>query len=116
VLTDGDKAGQQYVEQARRFIRNEPEARRITALRERDIENCFYEHGYAAVFRRLAGEGADLMPTGRVIARAIDRHSKPMLALELVLAAAARGARGVPAPLAGMVETCVALARATPLR
>jgi putative ATP-dependent endonuclease of OLD family len=113
VLTDGDKAGQQYVEQARRFVREEDEARRITALDQRDIENCFYAHGYASVFHRLAGAGAELMPAGQVIHRAIDRHSKPMLALELVLAASARKARAVPAPLARMIETCVALARST---
>jgi hypothetical protein len=46
-----------------------------------------------------------------VIKRAIDLHSKPLLALELVLAAAAVDAPGVPPPLRNTIEACVRLAR-----
>jgi putative ATP-dependent endonuclease of OLD family len=116
VLADGDRAGQHYAEETRRFLRGEPERRRLTLLHERDIENCFYEHGYAPVFRRLAGVSGRQMPARRVIERAVDRHSKPMLALEMILAASGRDAPDVPAPLAGMIETSVELAREAPHR
>jgi putative ATP-dependent endonuclease of OLD family len=114
VLADGDRAGQQYVEQARRFLRGDPLQWRVSALHEHDIESCFYEHGYENVFKRLIGEEDLQLPARRVIERAIGRHSKPMLALELVLAASARGPAGIPPPLARTIKTCVTLARAAP--
>jgi putative ATP-dependent endonuclease of OLD family len=107
LLTDGDTAGQTYARQALHFVRGEPPERRITALPQRDIEACFYQHGYAPVFQRLAGGRDDQT----VIRRAIDRHSKPLLALELVLAAAAPTSAGVPPPLLGAIEACLALSR-----
>jgi putative ATP-dependent endonuclease of the OLD family len=110
LLTDGDRAGAIYAEQALRFVRGEPAERRITVLPGRDIETCFYEHGYAPLFERLAGLGGE-EPAERVIKRAIDLHSKPLLALELVLAAAAVDAPGVPPPLRNTIEACVRLAR-----
>lgn len=111
VLTDGDRAGEHYVAQARRFLGRAPYESRITALRERDIENCFFAHGYADLYRRLAGPESRSLPARHVIDRAIRRHSKPMLALELVLEAATRGPGGVPEPVAKMVGTCMDLAR-----
>jgi len=110
VLTDGDPAGAIYAEQALRFVQGEPAERRITLLPGRDIETCFYEHGYAPLFQRLAGLHGE-EPADRVVKRAIDLHSKPLLALELVLAAAAADAPGVPPPLRATIEACVRLAR-----
>jgi hypothetical protein len=84
LLTEGDAAGEAYARQAMRFVRDEPAERRITVLPERDIENCFYEHGYAALFRRMAGGQPGSQPGGQeagaVIRRAIERHP-PLLAL-----------------------------------
>ena len=111
LMADGDRAGEQYIEQAKRFIRGEPFHQRLSSLHERDIEHCFYTHGYAHVFQRLAGETATPMSPRQWIHRAINRHSKPMLALELVLAAASRGSAGVPSPLARTIRNCVGLAR-----
>jgi putative ATP-dependent endonuclease of OLD family len=116
VLADGDQAGQHYVDQARRFLGDEPRDKRVTALRDRDIEHCFFANGYAPVFRRLGGVSSTHVPARRVIERAIDRLSKPMLALKLVLAASGRASPGVPAPLARMIETCIGLARESPRR
>ena len=116
ILADGDRAGEQYIEQAKRLIRGEPFHQRLSSLHERDIEHCFFAHGYAPVFRRLAGEPQEPMSPQRLIHRAIRRHSKPMLALELVLAAASRGSAGVPSPLARAIRTCVGLARGTARR
>jgi putative ATP-dependent endonuclease of OLD family len=114
VLTDGDKAGKYYTDQALRFVHDEQKNQRITSLRERDIEHCFFEHGYADVFRRLARERSTQTPARHVIGRAIKHHSKPMLALELVLAASARAEPHLPAQIKNMLETCVTLARSAP--
>jgi putative ATP-dependent endonuclease of OLD family len=111
LLADGDGAGRGYAADAARFLRGTSEAERITVLEDRDIEHCFFRHGYAPVFRRWAGAADGAASPTQVIERAIDRHSKPMLALELVLAASARGAAGVPRPLAATIEACIRLAR-----
>jgi putative ATP-dependent endonuclease of OLD family len=111
VLADGDRAGQSYVEQAARFTTRRTRDRRITTLTEPDIEHCFFEHGYEETFKRLAGEAWARAGARRIIARAIDRRSKPTIALELILEATSRQAAGVPAPLVRVIETCVALAR-----
>jgi putative ATP-dependent endonuclease of OLD family len=116
VLSDGDAAGESYAEQAMRLAPRADRARRVTMLAERDIEHCFHAHGYAGLFTRLAGPGVGDGGPRRVIARAIDRRSKPMLALDLVVEAADRGASGVPPPMARLIATCVALARSGPGR
>jgi putative ATP-dependent endonuclease of the OLD family len=112
VLADGDRAGEIYSGLARSFLRGEEASVRISTLDDRDIEHCFWRHGHAPVFERLAGLTAG--PGGasprRVIEKAIDRHSKPGVAFEL-LAAVAAGPAGAPPPLRGTIETCVALAR-----
>jgi hypothetical protein len=46
-----------------------------------------------------------------VINRAIKHHSKPYMAIEMIMAAAAQGSPGVPKPLLYVVDTCVWLAR-----
>jgi putative ATP-dependent endonuclease of OLD family len=119
VLTDGDAAGLSYVDKARAMLRGDPPGDRITALRERDVEHCFYEHGYAAVYARAAGLRATprhVPPAKGTIHRALQRWSKPYMALQVILAASEPGSPGVPAPLLQMIETCVRLARDAPRR
>jgi len=118
VLTDGDRTGRDYADEARHFAQGE-EDWRITRLRERDIEHCFWHHGYAEVYLHaagLAGPHGDGVKAGRVIGRAIKRHSKPYLAFEALAAASAEGSPGVPPPLKRTIETCVQLAREAPQR
>ena len=112
VLTDGDRAGHGYAETALRHARGASAEGRLTRLREHDIEHCFWHHGYAEVFERLAGvpPGAAVKPS-RVIHRALDEHSKPGVAFELLAAVATRGAVGPPPPLRRAIEACVQLAR-----
>jgi putative ATP-dependent endonuclease of the OLD family len=75
-------------------------------------EHCFWRHGHARVFERLAGfRSSPAVPPRRVIAKAIDRHSKPGVAFELLASVAAPGSAGPPGPLRRTIETCVALAR-----
>jgi putative ATP-dependent endonuclease of OLD family len=119
LLADGDEAGQRYAEQARPFLRRHEVPERITRLDERDIEHCFWQHGHAGAIAEAAGlpPGAERRVGARqAIAKAVQRRSKPFLALKLVESVAARGPEGVPAPLARLVETCVALARDAPKR
>ncbi len=119
LLTDGDTAGLSYVEKARALLRGDPPDERITALRERDIEHCFYQHGYAGVYQRAAGmrvSPRSTVPAKAVIHRALQRTSKPRMALQVILAASETGSPGVPPPLRQMIETCVRLAREAPRR
>lgn len=119
LLTDGDAAGLSYVENARALLRGDPPGDRITALREHDIEHCFYQHGYAAVYQRAAGmrgSTRQTAPAKNVIHRALQRWSKPYMALQVILAASEPGSPGVPPPLKDMIETCVRLARDAPRR
>ncbi len=114
LLTDGDAAGETYTAAAGRFLGPGEELKRITTLEERDIEHCFWRYGYANVFREAAGkpQSASFRPNARaIINRALERHSKPWMAMQLLEAAAPRGKAGVPPPLRRAIETCVQLAR-----
>lgn len=119
LLADGDEAGRIYAQTAAALAGREDVALRVTRLHERDIEHCFWRHGYAPVYRELAhvGRGAsERMPPWRVIQRAIRARSKPDLAFEIIQAASAPGSPGVPPPLRHTIETCVRLAREAPAR
>jgi putative ATP-dependent endonuclease of OLD family len=118
VLTDGDRTGREYADEARRLAGGE-EDWRITWLREPDVEHCFWHHGYAPVYLQAAGlhfPPGQKINTGRVIRRAIKRHSKPWLAFEALAAVAQDGSPGVPPPLRHTIETCLQLAREAPAR
>lgn len=114
LLADGDKAGQTYAEAARSFCTPGEERRQITVLRDKDVENCFWRYGYAEVFRQAAYPAtarATRAPARDVIARAVQRRSKPFLAVEILEAVAQRGAEGIPPPLRAAIEMCVQQAR-----
>jgi putative ATP-dependent endonuclease of OLD family len=115
LLADGDDAGERYAAAARTFVRGGDPSLHLTMLREPDIEHCFWEHGHADAIRRVARLAPGRRATAtQAIQRAVERHSKPNLALELVQSVAARGPSGVPPPLARLVATCVELARRPP--
>ncbi len=118
VLTDGDEAGEVYRALAVEHAGADPPGDRVTALREPDLELFLWHHGYAEVYKRVAkvGPWSAAMAPKRIIRRAIEAASKPMLALEVLSAIAERGEDGVPAPLRGLIETCVMLAREAPAR
>jgi putative ATP-dependent endonuclease of OLD family len=119
LLADGDETGRHYVEQAQSFARREELPLRISKLTERDIEHCFWQHGHAATIAEVAGlppGGVERIAPRHAIAKAVQRRSKPFLALKLVESVAAGGAQAVPAPLARLIDTCVRLARDAPRR
>jgi putative ATP-dependent endonuclease of OLD family len=119
LLADGDAAGQHYAKSARQYARGSQLDGRLTVLPERDVEHCFWDHGYEEVFRRAAYSPASSTAASvqrkiaakAVIARAIERHSKPYLAVLLLDAAIDRGPKGVPSPLRRAIEYCIQLAR-----
>jgi putative ATP-dependent endonuclease of OLD family len=81
------------------------------------VEHCFWQHGYAQVYQAAAGMNVPSgrkAGIGRVIGRAIKRHSKPYMAFQVLGAATSENAPGVPAPLRHTIETCVQLARQAP--
>jgi putative ATP-dependent endonuclease of OLD family len=112
VLTDGDRQGEVYANATQPFLRGSNRRLRLTRLAELDIEHCFWDHGYAGLFEDLANMRAhgNVKPS-QVIRKALDRHSKPGVALELLAAVSARGKDGPPPPLRTAIETCVRLAR-----
>ena len=117
VLTDGDHAGLGYTAVTAKYMPGSPPASvAVTTLDEPDIEHCFWSHGFHDVIARVANmsqSDAEIRsPTG-VIHHAIDRTSKPYLALALVEAAARRGPSSVPPPLRSAIESAVQIARAS---
>ncbi len=119
VLTDGDEAGEIYRALAESHAGADPLELRVTALEEPDLELFLWRQGYDEVYKTVAKVGpwsSTAMTPKRIIRRAIDQASKPMLALEVLSAIAERGEDGVPAPLRGLIDTCVTLAREAPAR
>ena len=115
LLADGDHAGQDYARSASRLAGPGGARDRITLLREADIEACFWRYGFADVFRKAAYPSTAphyaKIPARSVIQRAIQRNSKPFLAVLLLDAVIDRGPASVPAPLKKAIETCIRLAR-----
>ena len=114
VLTDGDEAGDRYTataQNAARRTHQEHAGARVAQIRERDIESCFWRHGYDDVVRRIAGATAPRTAARATIRKAIERTSKPFLALSLIEAVAERGPAGVPPIMRQVIESCVDLAR-----
>ena len=90
------RLGRRYVDSARAYIRRGEEDERITFLPERDIEHCFWANGHAATIVEVAGlppAMADRVKPTQAIAKAVQRKSKPFLALRLVESVAAHGPR-----------------------
>jgi hypothetical protein len=112
------QAGHAYVAAARANLKGRTVEDRATMLEERDIEHGLFYHGYADLYRSLAGP---LMPGPRgrrmrerptsIITRAIHARSRPGLALTVLEAANRPGAPGVPGQLRSVIETVVRLAR-----
>jgi putative ATP-dependent endonuclease of OLD family len=123
LLADGDPAGQQYARSTRQYVDAGDLQDHITLLQEPDLEHCFWKYGYDDVFRKAAyprnvsrdSSVQRRSPPKAVIGRAIERHSKPYLAVLLLDAVIDRGPDGVPPPLKRAIETCIRLARRGPV-
>ena len=124
LLADGDPAGQSYARSVRPFEEWGRAEDHVTLLKETDIEHCFWRYGFADVFRKAAYPPHSSVAVAAqrkaspnaVIRRAIERHSKPSLALGLLDALIDRGPGAVPPPLTNAIEACIRLARTGPAR
>jgi putative ATP-dependent endonuclease of OLD family len=112
VLADGDPAGMAYAAQARSRLAGRSASSHVTMLGAPDIEHALWQHGYADVFRRSGG-AADLrhLAPKAVIARAIARASKPLLAIRIIERAMQPRSPGVPPQLAAAIKAAVAMSR-----
>jgi putative ATP-dependent endonuclease of OLD family len=116
LLADGDAAGKAYIESAKKFIREQggEEKDHCMRFREKDIEQHLFYNGYADVFFKYAGlntKTGQNLSASRVISRAINRNSKPYMAVAVVEAIARNNSPGIPSTLKKVVETCVRLSR-----
>jgi putative ATP-dependent endonuclease of OLD family len=119
VLADGDDAGRSYAESARRYGSGDNPDEGLTVLKQKDIERCFWSHGYQGVYERharLPERKLQRLSPGKIIQTAVRKQSKPFLALSVVEAIASEDSPGIPAALQDMIETCVSLARTAPSR
>ena len=119
LLADGDTAGQTYSKAASRYLDEGNSRERLTVLREKDIERCFWKHGYDEVYKRysrLNDQKLQHLSPAKVIQAAVRKHSKPFLAISVAEAIASQGSPGIPPLLQKMVHTCVELARQSPGR
>ena len=119
LLADGDRAGQNYSKTAENYLDGSNEQERLTVLREKDIERCFWKHGYDEVYRRhahLSDQQLETLSPGKVIQAAVRKRSKPFLAISIAEAIAMENSAGIPPLLQKMIHTCVELARQSPGR
>lgn len=114
VLVDGDEAGKKYAATVRSLLNNDREEERehLTTLPAMDMEHFMYRQGFDDVFHRVAMIPVDVpMNMRRVIAKAIQRSSKPDLAIEVATEAGRRGVESVPTLLRKMFSRVLWLAR-----
>ncbi len=116
VLADGDDAGKHYVDAAKKAAQsagNRYGGAGVIQLTDCDIEACFWHNGFDGVIRQIAypGQGHGKASAKAAIHKAIERTSKPFLALSLIEAAADHGPESVPVILREVIEACVDLAR-----
>lgn len=113
VLTDGDDAGKKYASTTRsQLLRNEAEEDYLTQLPAPDMEHFLYRAGFSDIYHQAAHLPLNVpMNTRRIISKAIQRSSKPELAIAVALAAAERGSQAIPALFSTMFARVIWLAR-----
>jgi putative ATP-dependent endonuclease of the OLD family len=109
MFVDGDSAGHKYMRSAAEHRRSGGAGASVI-LPARDIESYLFEAGYEDVIRTAAGTSRH-RDAKEVIRVAIEKMSKPALALEILAAADARGIDGVPPVIRELAETARDLAR-----
>ena len=113
-LVDGDEAGKKYAATVKDFAlkSNDAERDRLTKLPALDMEHFLYKEGFRNVYHDVAGvPDNEKWPTRRVIIKAIQRSSKPDLALMVANNAAQRGVDSIPSILKSMFSRVAWLAR-----
>lgn len=114
VLVDGDDAGKKYADTVRSFLNgsSDGDRDRLTQLPAMDMENFMYREGFSDVYHQAAGLPKNVhMPMRKVIRKAIQRSSKPDLAIEVAERAGMLGTDRVPLLLKKMFSRILWLAR-----
>ncbi|MBJ7220502.1 MULTISPECIES: ATP-dependent endonuclease [unclassified Brenneria] len=114
VLVDGDDAGKKYVATAQSLLAAQGESDRdhLTVLPALDMEHYMYRAGFGHVYHRVA-----LLPEKvplsmhKIILKAIQRSSKPDLAIEVAMEAATMGSDAIPPLIRSMFSRVLWLAR-----
>jgi putative ATP-dependent endonuclease of OLD family len=109
-LADGDPAGKNYAQRVEAHLAAHPSAGEVVVLPNKDIEGYLFRSGYAEVMAKAGRVSMD-GSLGKVIGAAIDRVTKPGLALIVLEAADARGPEGVPPVIRELALTAQRLAR-----
>ena len=109
LLADGDPAGRNYGRAARKHL-DAGGPGEVVVLPANDIEHYLFKTGYAGVIKKASGVGGT-RSAGKIIRGAVQRSSKPGLALEILAAADERGPDGVPPIIRDLAETALRLAR-----
>lgn len=102
VMSDGDAAGRHYAKTVRSHCRDkETYYKHMTQLPSRDIENFLFQKGFSSVYKEIAYGSTEFVntPVHEIIQRAIQKSSKPDLALAVCDYARVRGPRAVPSLL-----------------
>ncbi|ROP59000.1 putative ATP-dependent endonuclease of OLD family [Enterobacter sp. BIGb0383] len=114
VLVDGDDAGKKYAATVRSLLNDDRQQERehLTALPALDMEHFLYREGFDDVYFRVAQLPPKVpMNTRRIIGKAIQRSSKPDLAIEVAAEARRRGVEAIPPLLRKMFSRVLWLAR-----
>ncbi|AOM40706.1 ATP-dependent nuclease [Xenorhabdus hominickii] len=113
-LVDGDDAGKKYAATAKLFAEHtyDTNNNRLTSLPALDMEHFLYRVGFSDVYHEVANTPKDTkLSTRKVITKAIQRSSKPDLAISVASYAAERGVAAIPLLLKEMFSRVVWLAR-----
>ena len=92
-------AGRKYAETVKLMLEDgESPSHRLTVLPRMDIEHFFYTEGFEDVFIRLAHWQVqnNYLPMRKIIQRAIQRTSKPDLAIAISYEVERRGSQSIP--------------------
>ncbi|UCF36118.1 MAG: DUF2813 domain-containing protein [Acidobacteriota bacterium] len=112
LIADGDVAGERFAAAARKVAGRGERSHKtagIIRLPSSDMETCFWENGFDDVISRIAYPNGSRgrQTAARVIDKAIEKTSKPYLALSLIEAAVERGPDRIPPLLRKAIEACV---------
>lgn len=97
VLVDGDDAGQKYAQTVKNYLEpfNELPENRLTILPSIDMEMYLYKNGFSDVYKNTARNIEDKTPS-QIIQYAINRTSKPDLAIKVAEEMKQQGFTSVP--------------------
>lgn len=116
VMSDGDAAGRHYAKTVRGHCRDkETYYKHMTQLPSRDIENFLFQKGFSSVYKEIAYGSAEFVnvPVHEIIQKAIQKSSKPDLALAVCDYARARGPRAIPSLLQKTFKKVLDLSKGT---